>query len=52
MTLTGEVETPRINSQFLGIRGYPTMVFFSEDGDPIMPVVGYYTPQQLSLILR
>ena len=30
-------------TQFLGVRGYPTMVFFSEDGDPIMPVVGYYT---------
>ena len=27
-------------TQFLGIKGYPTMVFFSEDGDPIMPVVG------------
>lgn len=39
-------------TQFLGIRGYPTMVFFSEDGDPIMPVVGYYTPQQLEPYLK
>ena len=34
-------------TQFLGVKGYPTMVFFSEEGDPIMPVVGYYTAQQL-----
>ena len=39
-------------TQFLGIKGYPTMVFFSEDGDPIMPVVGYYTPQQLEPYLK
>ena len=28
------------------------MVFFSEDGDPIMPVVGYYTAQQLEPYLK
>ena len=39
-------------TQFLGIRGYPTMVFFSEEGDPIMPVVGYYNPQQLEPYLK
>ena len=39
-------------TQFLGIRGYPTMVFFSEDGDPIMPVVGYYTAQELEPYLK
>ena len=39
-------------TQFLGIKGYPTMVFFSEDGDPIMPVVGYYNPQQLEPYLK
>lgn len=39
-------------TQFLGISGYPTMVFFSEDGDPIMPVVGYYNPQQLEPYLK
>lgn len=39
-------------TQFLGIRGYPTMVFFSEDGDPIMPLVGYYKPQQLEPYLK
>ena len=39
-------------TQFLGVRGYPTMVFFSENGDPIMPVVGYYTAQQLEPYLK
>lgn len=39
-------------TQFLGISGYPTMVFFSEDGDPIMPVVGYYKPRQLEPYLK
>jgi thioredoxin-related protein len=39
-------------TQFLDIKGYPTMVFFSENGDPIMPVVGYQKPQQLELFLK
>ena len=39
-------------TQFLGINGYPTMVFLSEQGDPIMPLVGYKTPQQLELFLK
>ena len=28
------------------------MVFFSEEGDPIMPLVGYYKPQQIELFLK
>jgi len=39
-------------TQFLGVKGYPTMVFFSENGDPIMPVVGFQKPQQLELFLK
>ena len=39
-------------TQFLVVKGYPTMVFFSENGDPIMPVVGYQKPQQLELFLK
>ena len=31
-------------TQFLGVKGYPTMVFLSENGAPIMPVVGYQKP--------
>jgi len=39
-------------AQFLGVTAYPTMVFFSEEGDPIMPLVGYYKPQQIELFLK
>ena len=39
-------------TQFLGIRAYPTMVFISEQGDLIMPLQGYQTPQQLELFLK
>ena len=28
------------------------MVFLSEDGDPIMPLVGYYKPKQIELYLK
>ncbi len=39
-------------TQFLGVNGYPTVVFFSENADPIMPLVGYYKPQQIELFLK
>jgi len=39
-------------TKYLGVKGYPTMVFFSEDGDPIMPLVGYYKPKQIELYLK
>jgi thioredoxin-related protein len=39
-------------TQFLGVKGYPTMVFLSENGAPIMPVVGYQKPKQLELFLK
>ena len=39
-------------TKFLGIKAYPTMVFISEQGDLIMPLVGYQTPQQLELFLK
>lgn len=39
-------------TQFLGVKGYPTMVFFSENGDPIMPIVGYQKPKQIELFLK
>ena len=39
-------------TQFLGVTGYPTVVFLSEMGDLITPVVGYHTPQQLELYLK
>ena len=39
-------------TQFLGVKGYPTIVFISEVGDLITPVVGYQNPQQLELYLK
>ena len=39
-------------TQFLGVKGDPTMVLFSENGDPIMPLVGYQKPKQIELFLK
>ena len=39
-------------TRFLGITEYPTIVFISESGDLITPVVGYQNPQQLELYLK
>ncbi|SHI84835.1 thioredoxin family protein [Aquimarina spongiae] len=36
----------------LKISGYPSIVFFDENGGLIAPVVGYKTPQQLELYLK
>ncbi|RAJ15121.1 thioredoxin family protein [Olleya aquimaris] len=36
----------------LGIRSYPTLLFFDEDANLITPVIGYKTPQQLELYLK
>lgn len=39
-------------TQFLGVKGYPTVVFISETGDLITPLVGYQNPQQIELYLK
>lgn len=39
-------------TQFLGVKGYPTVIFISENGDLITPLVGYQTPQQIELYLK
>jgi thioredoxin-related protein len=39
-------------AQFLGVRGYPTVIFVSETGDLITPLVGYQNPQQIELYLK
>ncbi|SEL23638.1 Thioredoxin-related protein [Aquimarina amphilecti] len=36
----------------LKISGYPSIVFFDEEGNLIAPVVGYKTPQQLEIYLK
>ena len=39
-------------SRGLGIRAYPTLLFFDENAQLIAPVSGYKTPQQLELYLK
>lgn len=39
-------------TQFLGVKGYPTVIFISETGDLITPLVGYQKPQQIELYLK
>ena len=36
----------------LGITAYPTIVFFNESGNTLLPVPGYKTPPQLELYLK
>lgn len=36
----------------LGVRAYPSLVYFTEKGDLIQVVSGYRTPQQLELYLK
>ena len=37
---------------FLRVEGYPSIVFLSEDGDPMLPIMGYHNPQQLEFYLK
>lgn len=39
-------------AQALKITAYPTIVFFNENGDTLLPVPGYKTPAQLELYLK
>ena len=39
-------------AQALGIKAYPSIVFFDEEGNPIGPIPGYKTPQELELYLK
>lgn len=39
-------------AQTLNISVYPTIVFFNENADPLMPIKGYKTPSQLELYLK
>ncbi|MGI9532096.1 thioredoxin family protein [Lutimonas sp.] len=36
----------------LKITAYPTIVFFNENGDTLLPIPGYKTPNQLELYLK
>lgn len=37
---------------YLGITGYPSIVFFDENADLIVPLTGFLAPQQLELYLK
>ena len=39
-------------TQFLGVQGYPTIVFFDSDGSPIFPVMGFMTVDNLEIYLK
>ena len=39
-------------SSYLQIRAYPTIAFLDENGDLILPLKGYQSPQQLELFLK
>ena len=39
-------------TKFLGIKGYPTIIFFSEEGDPIIPLTGYFNVRQIEPYLK
>jgi thioredoxin-related protein len=39
-------------TKFLKVEGYPTIVFFSEEGDPIMPVTGFQNVHEIELYLK
>lgn len=39
-------------TRYLGVSGYPTLVFFDETGNFITPIVGYLTPKQIEIYLK
>jgi thioredoxin-related protein len=39
-------------SRHLGVRAYPTIVYFDEEGAVIQPISGYMKPQQIELYLK
>ncbi len=48
---TGRKSAHQITHYF-GVSGYPTILFMDEKTDLIMPLVGYYTPEQLEIYLK
>jgi thioredoxin-related protein len=39
-------------TRYLGVTGYPTLVFFDKDGNYITPAVGYINPKQIEIYLK
>ena len=38
-------------TRYLGVYAYPTIVFFDDNTNPIAPITGYLTPQQIEIYL-
>ena len=43
---------PHDFARAIGVRAYPSLVFFDEKGDLIGPIPGYRTPQELEIFLK
>ena len=39
-------------TRYLGVYGYPTIVFFDKNANPIAPITGYLTPKQIEIYLN
>ena len=39
-------------ADYMQIRGYPTIAFWNEEGKLLVPLTGFYNPQQLELYLK
>ena len=39
-------------AQYLGVQGYPVVIFLNEKSEPILPVMGMLDPAQLELYLK
>ena len=39
-------------ANFMGINAYPTIVFLDEQGNFVLPLKGFYKPQQLEFYLK
>ncbi len=48
----GQRNYQHLFARYLKINGYPSIVFFDEEGKMIAPVVGYRTPRQLEIYLK
>ena len=44
--------SPHQFASALGVRAYPTLVYFDERGEVIAPIPGYQTPQKLEVYLK
>ncbi len=39
-------------TRYLGVSGYPTIVFFDDESNPIAPITGFLNPNQIEIYLK